>query len=160
MAARAGEVPATKAAKPAGVEDIIIRSSLGGDPQHAWFMPPKGAAEAPLLVHLHSWSSHYDHSGQVDVAVAECVARGWAFVSPDFRGPNDRPPACASKFAIQDVLDSVAHARQASRIEARQDYSAGWSGREHAGTATPGAPPTSLRQTDPWHIRNHSLRPE
>jgi dipeptidyl aminopeptidase/acylaminoacyl peptidase len=130
-AARSGELPAIKSARPAGVEDIVVRSSLDGDPQHAWFLPPRGTAAAPMVVHLHSWSAHYDHSGEIEVAMAECAARGWAFVSPDFRGPNDRPQACASRFAIQDVLDAVAQVRKVSRIDAHRIYLLGGSGGGH-----------------------------
>ena len=38
-------------------------------------------------------------------------------IAPDFRGPNIRPEACASKLAIQDVLDAVEYAKKNARTE-------------------------------------------
>ena len=129
LAARAGDMQA--AAPPAGVEEITIKSSLDGELQHAWFVPPREQGPSPLLIHLHSWSATYKTSSEVEVAVAETAKRGWAFVSPDFRGPNNRPQACASKFATQDVLDAVADIQRRHAIDPRRIYLLGGSGGGH-----------------------------
>jgi dienelactone hydrolase len=131
LSLQAGEVVTKKPVRPAGVEDVLIRSSSDGEQQPAWFLPPKSGAAAPLVVHLHSWSAHYNTSNETDVAVQECAARGWGFVSPEFRGPNNRPQACGSRLAIQDVLDSVDYVRGKARIDAARIYLLGGSGGGH-----------------------------
>jgi len=63
--------------------------------------------------------------------VADCVERRWAFISPDFRGPNVRPEACASDLAVHDVLDAVDLAKQRARIDENRIYLLGGSGGGH-----------------------------
>ena len=92
---------------------------------------PPGKAAAPLLVHLHSWSATYDKSSEIEVALDAAKQRGWIFLSPDFRGPNQRPEACASKLAIQDVLDAVADVRSKHKVDGKRIYLLGGSGGGH-----------------------------
>jgi poly(3-hydroxybutyrate) depolymerase len=128
LAAYAG---AMNASAPPGVEDIAIRSSLDHELQQGWFLPPRTKDPSPLLVHLHSWSATFNKSTDIEVAIAESANRGWAFVSPNFRGPNNRPQACASKYAIQDVLDAVSYVRKRHSIDMRRIYLLGGSGGGH-----------------------------
>ncbi|MCL5742338.1 MAG: prolyl oligopeptidase family serine peptidase [Acidobacteria bacterium] len=125
------EVPKNRLARPADVEEVRIPSTLDGQMQPTWLLPPPAGKPAPLVVHLHTWSAHYNHSGGLDEALAECRARGWAMISPDFRGPNDHPQACASRFAVQDVLDAVEFARRRLSPDPRRLYVAGGSGGGH-----------------------------
>ena len=114
--------------------DIKITSSKDGSPQPAIFYVPPGAAAAdsgkrvPLVVFLHSWSA--DYTGAIPV-VAESKKRGWAFVAPDFRGPNQTPQACASDLAVQDILDSVDYAKRMARVDEKRIYLVGSSGGGH-----------------------------
>ena len=94
------------------------------------WMPP-GKTAAPLLVHLHSWSATYDKSSEIEVALVAARERNWIFLSPDFRGVNEKPEACASKFAIQDVLDAVADVRSKHKVDAKRIYLLGGSGGGH-----------------------------
>jgi dipeptidyl aminopeptidase/acylaminoacyl peptidase len=139
MLACAGEIAASA---PSGMEDLAIKSSLDGELQHVWFLPPQAKAPSPLLVHLHSWSATYNKSSEIEAAIAESANRGWAFISPDFGGPNNRPRACASKYAIQDVLDAVTYVRKRHSIDPRRIYLLGGSGGGHMtlvmATAKPG----------------------
>lgn len=128
LATCAGEIDASA---PSGVEDIAIKSSLDNELQKAWFLPPQTKALSPLLVHLHSWSATFNKSTDVEVAITESANRGWAFVSPNFRGPNNCPQACASKYAIQDVLDAVTYIRSRHSIDPRRIYLLGGSGGGH-----------------------------
>ena len=111
-------------------ENVEIRSSLDGAAQAAIVdLPEAGAgAAAPLLVHLHSWSSRFDNSNNFADIRGEAKRRGWAFVSPDFRGVNDHPEACGSELAVQDVLDAVEWVKQRAAIDPRRIYLAGSSG--------------------------------
>ena len=116
---------------------MSIRSSLDGSEQPAFFYMPSQAAKVdgnhstPLLVCLHSWSSDFKTADYFDEVRRECVRRGWIFISPDFRGPNNRPEACASKLAIQDVLDAVKYAKQLANVDEHQIYLLGGSGGGH-----------------------------
>lgn len=115
----------------APAQDIAIASTKDGAQQRALYYAPGGETPVPLLVHLHSWSSDYKSSESLKEALREAAARGWAFVSPDFRGPNNRPEACASALAIQDILDAVGYARSQAKIDAKRIYLLGGSGGGH-----------------------------
>jgi pimeloyl-ACP methyl ester carboxylesterase len=122
-------------AEPAA--DVRFKSSKDGTQQPALLYLPPGAAIAdrgapvPLLVFLHSWSNDYKTTGGVAEALGECRRRGWAFLSPDFRGVNDHPEACASDLAVEDVLDSVNYAKQQARLDEKRIYLLGSSGGGH-----------------------------
>jgi len=125
-----------RAAEPRAMERVV-RSTLDGaeQPIHL-FVPPQAELQAegppaPLLVSVHSWTASYDRYDSYDVALQGCIERGWVFLSPDFRGPNVRPEACASDLAVQDVLDAVAYAREHARVDARRIYVLGGSGGGH-----------------------------
>jgi hypothetical protein len=47
------------------------------------------------------------------------------FISPHFRGGNNRPEACGSELAVQDVLDAVAFAQAHARVDSKQIYAVG-----------------------------------
>ncbi|MBL9211223.1 MAG: prolyl oligopeptidase family serine peptidase [Opitutaceae bacterium] len=125
--ATAADPPKKATEPPPGVQVITVRNTLDGAEEPVWFLPNPSPEPAPLLVHLHSWSSRL---GEVALA-RDCAKRGWAFVSPNFRGPNNRPEACGSRVAIQDVLDAVAHARRATAVDPRRIYLIGGSGGGH-----------------------------
>jgi dipeptidyl aminopeptidase/acylaminoacyl peptidase len=122
-------------AEPAA--EVRIKSSRDGAQQPALLYVPPGAvakdkgSRVPLLVLLHSWSTDYKTTGGVAEALGECRRRGWAFLSPDFRGVNDHPEACASELAVQDVLDSVNYARKRAAVDHKRIYLLGSSGGGH-----------------------------
>jgi len=117
--------------------EVRITSSRDGTQQAAALFVPPGAAASdrgsrvPLLVYLHSWSTDYKTTGGVAEALRECRRRGWAYLSPDFRGVNDHPEACASDLAVEDVLDSVNYAKQQARVDEKRIYLLGSSGGGH-----------------------------
>jgi pimeloyl-ACP methyl ester carboxylesterase len=112
---------------PEGVQEITVVNSLDGVAEPVWFLPNPSAEPAPLLVHLHSWSARL---GAASLA-RDCAKRGWAFLSPNFRGPNNRPDACASPVAIRDIVDAVAYAQKHTRVDPRRIYLVGGSGGGH-----------------------------
>jgi len=123
-------VAPSKESKERTVHAVTIKSSMDGSEQKALFyVPPEGApdqkgAPVPLLVQLHTWGGKYDQSkGHPN--------KKWVMIAPDFRGPNNRPEACASKLAIQDVLDAVEYAKKNARIDESRIYLSGWSGGGH-----------------------------
>ena len=122
--------PLAHSAEP---ETIEILSSKDKSMQKALFLIPKAAetAKRPLLVHLHSWSAHYNDSDSLKIAMEQAEKQGWIFISPEFRGPNDRPEAGASPLAIADVLDAVKYAEKHAKVDRRYIYLLGGSGGGH-----------------------------
>lgn len=116
---------------------VIITSSADGSAQPAHFYVPPAARRTggkmpvPLLVSLHTWSTNYDRYDSHESALAGCRTRGWVFISPDFRGPNNRPEAAGSDLAVRDVLDAVAFARRNARVDDQRIYLLGASGGGH-----------------------------
>ncbi|MEB2363438.1 MAG: prolyl oligopeptidase family serine peptidase [Bryobacteraceae bacterium] len=117
--------------------EVVIASTMDGDRQPALLDIPAGAQAAskgpsvPLLVFLHSWSARYNQSNALQDARAESRRRGWVFLSPNFRGPNNRPEACGSDLAMHDILDAVVFARMHARVDPRRIYLLGGSGGGH-----------------------------
>jgi acetyl esterase/lipase len=115
-----------------GAQEVKIKSSVDGTLQPCFVQAPaEGLKKVPLLVGLHSWSTSYTSAHPRDFMAKECAARGWAFVYPHFRGPNNNPDACGSEKAVADVLDSVAWAQKEFDIDAKRIYIAGGSGGGH-----------------------------
>ena len=110
---------------------VTITSSLDGTEQKSLFHVPIEAApdkkgdSVPLVVMLHTWSGDYTQNK------ASMKGQKWVMITPNFRGPNVRTEACASKFAIQDVLDAVEYAKKNARIDESRIYLCGWSGGGH-----------------------------
>lgn len=126
----AAEPAPSSPAWPAAVREITFLSDADGTPQPALFYAPPEGAPRPLLVALHTWSS--DYRKPTGAAYAEgCIARGWAFIYPDFRGPNHRPEAGGSQLAIADVLSAVTYARRATPVDPTRIYLVGNSGGGH-----------------------------
>ena len=119
--------------------------------QGTWFLPPPStAAPAPLLVVLHTWSFDMNYPQPRGSYLPMAVERGWAFLAPDFRGPNKRPEACGSDLAVQDVLDAVAWAKANARIDDDRVFVAGPSGGGHMALLAAAAAPELFRAVEAW----------
>jgi acetyl esterase/lipase len=143
-AALAAEVPIAPA------REISIRGSKDGSSQPALFYATPAGARAPLLVLLHSWSATYRNSESFREALLEAERRGWTFIAPDFRGPNNRPEACASELAVADILDAVRYARAHASIDAKRIYLLGGSGGGHMSLLMAGRAPKLWAAVSAW----------
>jgi len=118
------------------MREIKIISSVDGSHQPALFYVPAKAklnrrpVPVPLVVGLHPWSSDYTDK-RARGYYTQCHKLGWTLIHPNFRGPNNRPEACASDLAVQDVLDAVEYARNHACIDVRRIYLLGLSGGGH-----------------------------
>lgn len=112
------------------MKEIAIRSSLDGQMQKALCWMPAEERRRPAVVFLHSWSADYRQDNPP--WLAEAQRRGWGYVQPDFRGPNNRAQAGGSELAQRDVLDCADWLRtQSASIDGSRLMLAGVSGGGH-----------------------------
>ena len=128
---------------PESVESVRIKSTADGVIQNALFYNPKLNNPVPLLVALHTWSSGWENTHNVPLAKG-CIERGWAFIHPDFRGPNKRPEACGSDLAVSDVIDAVNWVKENIKVDSKRIYLAGVSGGGHMALQMAGRAPQIL----------------
>ena len=112
---------------------VQVKSSLDGTDQPCYFWAPeKAKTEAvPLIVGLHTWSGDYMQLGHYKGVQAYAEKVGWAFVGPNFRGPNSTPQGCGSDYAVQDIVDAVNYAKTRVKVDASRVYIIGGSGGGH-----------------------------
>lgn len=124
---------AASAAAVAGErQKVMIRSTVDGTNQPCYVILPQGfdpQRKTPLLVALHSWSADLEQRNPELEEAAD--RRGWIYLHPNFRGPNQHPDACGSPKAQQDILDAVAWAKETYRIDLQRVYLTGASGGGH-----------------------------
>ena len=113
---------------PDAVSVVHYASPADSSEQPALFWGPgDAAAPVPLLVALHTWSANYRQT--INVPSAEwCMEHGWAFIHPDFRGPNKRPEATGSDLVVADILGAVAYAKGVVAVDPTRIYLVGASG--------------------------------
>lgn len=111
------------------IKEIKIKSPLDGNMQPALFYAPKDKKDetVPLMVILHSWSSSYDQRWAKNYG-EKCIAAGWAFVRPHYRGPNNNPDATGSEKVVSDIVDAVEYAKKNAKIDEKRIFIAGDSG--------------------------------
>lgn len=135
---------------PRRMHEVQIPSSLDRtlQPSRVWAPDVATRSSVPLLVFLHSWSGDWtqDNSPWLEQA----VQRDWLYVHPDFRGPNERPEACGSPLARQDVLDAVWWAIENYRVDESRIYLAGVSGGGHMAMLMAGRHPEQFSAVSAW----------
>ncbi len=113
----------------AAISRIDITSTVDGTLQHAMWHGATAAAPQPLIVSLHTWSGDYT---QKDPLAAVAVARGFNYIHPDFRGPNNKPAACGSNFVVSDIDDAIDYALACGNVDRANIHVIGASGGGHA----------------------------
>lgn len=134
---------------PEQVTKVAIPCSDGVDQSAMWYAP-SGEGKKPLLVGLHTWSSNYASAGGDLVYAQWCIAQGWAFVHPDFRGPNWTPSALGSERAVQDIVEAVAWARKQTEVDETRVYLVGVSGGGHMAMLMAGRHPEIWAGVSAW----------
>ncbi len=145
--------------------EVTIPSSIDGTDQPALWWAPRSPKElgnedngapdevgegVPLLVHLHTWSGGYRQASPRDSFWALARQRGWAFIHPHFRGPNQTPEACGSALAMADVVDAVRFAQANADIDASRIYLVGSSGGGHMALQTAAHHPELWAGVSAW----------
>lgn len=134
---------------PPEVKHVFIEGASDGVPQHAMYFEPSTSEPHPLVVFLHPWSGNYTYKTGIGMAQG-CIQNGWAYIQPNFRGPNNRPEALGSELAIADIANAVAYARQNGKIDPRRIYLAGASGGGHAAMLAIGRLPGLFAAVSAW----------
>ncbi len=134
---------------------VMIPSTADGADQPCYvtlaadFNPSQPAV--PLLVSLHSWSGDVEQrSLSQQTLETMAIERGWIYLFPNFRGPNQHPDACGSAKAQQDILDAVAWARTRYPIDPRRIYLTGSSGGGHMTMLMVGCHPDIWTAASAW----------
>lgn len=122
---------AADAAVDAARQKVEVRSSKDGTLQPVYIIAPPdlGSGPRPLLVSLHTWSGGVEQRNRPLERLA--FSKGWVYVFPHFRGPNQHPDACGSELAQQDILDAVQWAKDHFDIDSNRVYLTGVSGGGH-----------------------------
>ena len=114
--------------------EIKVKSSIDGTFQPSYFFPApaKDGRKPPLLVLFHTWSYNmFDMTEVFYGGLAECRARGWSLLCPNFRGPNNTPQGCGSDLATGDIRDAIEWVKKNHPVDEDRVYAMGGSGGGH-----------------------------
>jgi len=136
--------------KLAELTEISVTSTLDGSQQPSLVWAPETAASqsTPLFVYLHSWSGDYRQNNAA--WHKEAVERGWIYLHPNFRGPNNQPEACGSELARRDILDAIEDVIVRYNVDQTRVYLAGASGGGHMTMLMAGYYPQRFSAASAW----------
>lgn len=128
---------------------ITFKSTIDGSIQEAFTIIPPGIVpdETHLVVSLHSWSSDLNQRSDLESLV---FRRGWCYLFPNFRGPNQHPDACGSKLAQQDILDALEQTLNQNGLSPSRVFLTGTSGGGHMTMLMAGLYPERWRAACAW----------
>jgi poly(3-hydroxybutyrate) depolymerase len=130
--------------------EIQLTSSLDGETQPVHYWAPAKAKTEPttLFVFLHSWSGDYRQDNSK--WHRQAVERGWIYLHPNFRGVNQSPKACGSRWARQDILDAIDFALSQFKVDPERIYLTGTSGGGHMAMLMAGHHPKRFSAVSAW----------
>ncbi len=131
------------------VREVRIKNTIDDFLQPAFFFAPDAEQPVPLVVALHSWSADYRQKLHQPIQ-NHCVQNKWAYIHPNFRGPNRNPKATGSELAVQDVLDAVAYARTNAKVDPNRILLVGTSGGGYMSLLMAGRAPDLWAGVSAW----------
>jgi len=131
------------------LQEIEYTSSADKTRQRAMFFAPESEEAVPMIVALHTWSGDYRQQGHKAIA-QWCMKNGWAFLHPDFRGPNRRPEATGSELVVKDIASAVEHVKKTAKIDAASVYLVGTSGGGYTSLLMAGRTPGIWAGVSAW----------
>ena len=137
-------------AKPLPRQRIRFQSTADESEQEAILILPDNLEEldsVPIVVSLHSWSADLTQRNALERLVHD---RGWIYLFPNFRGVNQRPEACASELAQQDILDAVDWVAKNYSVDQKRVYLTGTSGGGHMTMMMASRFPERWRAASAW----------
>jgi pimeloyl-ACP methyl ester carboxylesterase len=132
-----------------GVSEVKYRSSADDSLQWTKFFAPPSKGPVPLVVALHTWSSNWKQASQKPVEDF-CVKNGWAYLHPDFRGPNRTPQATGSDLVIGDILSAVEFACKETKVDKKRIFLFGASGGGYTSLVMAGKKPDLWAGISAW----------
>ena len=130
-------------------KEIKYQSSADHSEQPAMFYAPVSKEPIPLMVALHTWSGNYKQ--KYHKAIEQwCIKHGWAYIHPDFRGPNNRPEATGSELVVADIVSAIEYAKGASQIDGSAIYLIGTSGGGYTALVMAGHHPEIWAGVSAW----------
>jgi len=142
--------PARVKGWPDAVRAVRYPSAADRTQQPAVFYAPESKDPVPLLVGLHTWSGDYRQSRPGAAYATWCIEKGWAFIGPNFRGPNRTPQATGSDLAVKDVLSAVDYAKTRVKVDPSRVYLVGVSGGGHMALLLAGRAPKVWAGVSAW----------
>lgn len=142
-------LPAVEPAWTIKPTELRYPSSADQSEQPAIFYGPRYDRPVPLVVALHSWSADYRQTGHRAIA-QWCVENGWAYIHPNFRGPNQRPEATGSELVVADIVSAVEYAQAVANIDPEAVFLMGASGGGHASLLMAGRRPELWAGVSAW----------
>jgi hypothetical protein len=143
--------PEISAAAGPRVREIKLASLADGSEQPAMFYAPASKEPVPLLVTLHTWSGDYRQDDH-EACAQWCLEKNWAYIHPNFRGPNRRPEATGSELVVQDIVDAVTYASQHGNIDPTRVYLVGTSGGGYTALLMAGRHPELWAGVSAWVV--------
>lgn len=134
---------------PNEIQQVEIPVSDGKNQQAMW-LAPASSGQKPLLIGFHTWNGDYSQSVGSSVYAAWCLQQGWAFLHPNFRGPNRTPDAMGSDRAVKDILEAVTWASSRTEIDPDRIYLIGASGGAHMALLMAGRNPELWAGVSAW----------
>jgi len=131
------------------VKEVFFVSSADNTKQPAMFYVPPSTNPVPLMVVLHTWSGDYKQELQ-NAMEQWCIENGWAYLHPDFRGPNKRPEATGSELVIKDIVSAVAYAKKTANVDGSSVYLMGTSGGGYTALLMAGRHPELWAGVSAW----------
>ena len=135
---------------PADVRHLRYESEIDNTLQSSLMYVAKSDNKRPLLVGLHTWSSDYRQTGGEIVYARWAYQNGWHFVHPNFRGPNSRPKAMGSEYAVSDIISVVNYMKENYKVDEDRIYLIGVSGGAYAALLMAGRYPDVWAGVSSW----------
>lgn len=118
---------------PKEAKVVHIPSSKDGAIQSAYYYQASNDQPRPLVVSLHTWSGNFQ---QRDTLVNYCIEKGFHYIHPDFRGPNQTKQALGSELVVSDIDDAISYAIEQGKVDLNNIHVIGVSGGGHATVLT------------------------
>lgn len=131
------------------LKEIRYLSKADNSKQPAMLYVPKVKKPVPLLVALHSWSADYKQRSH-DPCAKWCIEKNWAFIHPNFRGPNKKPDATGSELVVQDILSAVDYVKGITNVDENRIYLIGASGGGYTSLLMAGRAPKVWAGVSAW----------
>lgn len=78
------------------------------------------------------------------------MKKGWAYLHPDFRGPNRRPQATGSALVVSDIVDAVEYACKQTKVDRKRIFLIGTSGGGYTSLVMAGKRPSLWAGVSAW----------